>query len=114
MNVKLNLVILYLDLKTFENGCLLNENSNIVECTLNSNEIYETLKLLLVEYLDVHPNWVKFELVNVVEKEEDLHVIYVCMVPAIIKNKKGAWTRIGNIKDEYVHKMVYEASQRAS
>jgi hypothetical protein len=69
------------------------------------------LRQLLVDYLEIRPEWVKFNLVDVIQEELGIAIVYCCLIPSILKNLKGQWIPIGEINDKQIKKLVFKASQ---
>ena len=114
MNVNLKLIILHIELETMSNGCLLDgEPPSIISYTLKNEDenLSNRLRQLLVEYLEIRPEWVKFNLVDVIQEERDLAIIYSCLIPSILKNLKGKWIPLGEINDKDTKKLVFKATQ---
>lgn len=111
MNVNLNLIILHLDLQTASNGCLVNDG-NFISRSLSNSNIDSELRDILLEYLEVRPEWVKFHLVDVIYTEKDINIVYACLIPIIIQSKKGQWVPLGTINDTNTKRLVFQASQK--
>lgn len=110
MNVELKLIVLHVNLQTKLSACLL-QNEQLISCPLLNN-IDSGLRDILVEYLDIEPDWVRFNLVDVIEEENSLAIIYGCVIPYVVKQKKGVWTKLGDIDDNKDRQLVFEASQK--
>lgn len=111
MNVKLNLIILHIDMLTGTNGCLLDDKQFISRPLLN-DDIEGELRDILLEYLEMKVDWVKFCLIDVIAKDGDITIFYGCLIPSILKNKKGAWTNLGDINDRENKRLVFQAGQK--
>ena len=112
MNVNLKLIILHIELQTMSSGCLL-DDENIISRTLNDpgDNLSLVLRSLLTEYLEIRPEWVKFNLVDVIQEEQELAIVYFCLIPSLLKNLKGQWIPIEKINDKQIKKLAYRASQ---
>lgn len=113
MNVNLSLIILHLDLQTLSNGCLL-DGGQVISRSLSTNDVGGELRSILSDYLEIRPDWVRFNLVDVIPTMSDLSVVYTCLIPSIIKSKKGQWTQLGEIDDKNIKKLVFQASQKTT
>lgn len=114
MNVEIKLIILNLDLQMKEANCLLYLDS-IISKKISKPKIDDALKSLLNEFLHINNSeWVVFNLVNVENDDKGIYISYVCLIPQIIKNKKGKWYKIGTIPNEDVKNLVFLASQKIS
>lgn len=111
MNVNLSLIVLHLDLTSATSGVLLNEGK-IPSRPLTDSNISDGLRDLLLEYLELHPEWVKFTLIDVVYDSSDINIIYSCLIPSVINNLKGQWISPGEINKTNVKKLVFQASQK--
>lgn len=111
MNVEIKLIILHLDLMEGSSGVLL-EDSSIISHTLSDNDIDRALRDILLEYLELHPEWVKFNLIDTLPTNSHISIVYSCLVPSLIKNKKGQWHTLGEINDKEIKRLVFQASQR--
>ncbi len=111
MNVHLKLIILHLDLQTMANGCLVDEG-HIISRPLLCSDIGSGLRDILLDYLEIKPEWVKFNLVDVLYDESNIEIVYTCLIPAIIKNIKGQWIPLGTINDQENKRLVFQASQK--
>jgi hypothetical protein len=113
MNVNLKLIILHLNLDTMINGCLL-DDEQIISISLQQNDIKNELKNILVDFIELKPDWVRYNLVDIIPEDDGIAIVYTCMIPALMKNKKGQWTEIGRINDTDTKKLVFQASQKIS
>lgn len=111
MNVNLSLIVLHLDLTSATSGVLLNEGK-IPSRPLTNSNIGDGLRDLLLEYLEIHPAWVKFILVDVIYDENNITIIYSCLIPTVISNLKGQWILPGEIDANNLKKLVFQASQK--
>ena len=114
MNVNLKLIILHIDLCVWSSECLLDEEPHhIISKNLDdtNQNLSTALKQILVDYLEIRPEWVKFNLVDVIQEELGIAIVYFCLIPSLLKNLKGQWIPIGEITDENVKKLVFKASQ---
>ena len=110
MNVNLKLIILHVDLQTLANGCLL-ENDVLISRPLLNSDISGGLRDILVECLEIRPEWVRFNLIDVIQEESNVSIVYSCLIPSILQNLKGKWTQLGEINDKQIKKLVFQASQ---
>ena len=109
MNVNLQLVVLHMN---YDNGfyrCLLDDNK-IISITLTNPDIIMELKKMMIDYLDINPEWVSFSLVDV-EGGDNITITYTCMIPSILENFKGEWMDIGEING-INRTLVLKASQK--
>jgi hypothetical protein len=112
MNVRLQLIILYVDLSNGSHGCLLDDDLNIISRPLDSERLKEGLRDILLEFLDIHPDWVKLSLIDVLYNKDEVSIVYSCMVPIMIAKNKGHWKQIGEINDQFTKNLVFVASQK--
>ena len=113
MNVEIKLIILHLDLSDGSSGVLL-ENNEIISHTLSNNNIDGVLRDVLFEYLELRPEWVKFNLIDTLPTNSHISIVYSCLIPAVINNKKGQWHSLGDINDKEIKRLVFQASQRTA
>lgn len=113
MNVDLKLIILHLDLITLAHGVLL-EDEIIISRSLVNNNIAKGLRDILLEFLELKPDWVKFNLIDTLPTNSHIAIIYSCLIPSMIKNKKGRWTTIGEINDKETKRLIFQATQKIS
>jgi len=111
MNVNIKLIILHLNLQTKTSSCLLDDDQIISRPLLDEN-IGNGLRDILLEYLTLEPEWVRFNLVDVIHTTKNISMIYSCMIPTIIKNHKGTWVNLGEIDDTDIKRLVFQASQK--
>ena len=111
MNVNLSLIVLHLDLTSATSGVLLDEG-NVPSRPLTDSNIGNGLRDLLLEYLELHPEWVKFILIDVVYDTQNITIIYGCLIPTVINNLKGQWVSPGEINAVDLKKLVFQASQK--
>ena len=113
MNVCLKLIILNIDVENGNASVLLHLNKIISKKLSPKDNIIENLKDLLVSFLQIRTDWVDFILVDLVQNDKnEIEIYYSCVIPQIIKNKKGKWYKIGEIQDENIQKIIYMASQK--
>jgi len=108
MQVNIKVIVLHLDLNTNCHYCLL-ENNELPTCTLDTPDVPGALQVLLIDYLEIDPEWVSFYLIEAVGENASLSLVYTCMIPSIIKNKKGTWINIGDIEDEIIKTTLFQA-----
>ena len=89
------------------------DGENIISRTLGNSDTNLSVELrnLLTEYLEIRPEWVKFNLVDVLQEESDVSIVYSCIIPSILKNLKGKWIPLGEINDKQIKKLAFQASQ---
>jgi hypothetical protein len=114
MLVKTRLIILNIDFGSGLHKCLLTDDGQLpCKDVLDLHQPIQFGPSILEEYLEMETDWVKFVLLNVeVDEDNVLHVTYACMVPNILKNKKGVWTEIGILQNGNIQQMVFEAGQK--
>lgn len=111
MNVEIKLIILRLDLPNGSSEVLL-ENNSIISHILPTNDVGGVLRDVLFEYLELHPEWVKFNLIDTIPTNSHIAIIYSCLIPYVIKNKKGKWYKIGDINDKDIKKLIFQSIQK--
>ena len=114
MNVNLNLIILHLDLQQTSSGCLV-DDGHLISRSLSHSDIEGELRDILLEYLalkSVPPKWIRFHLVDVINTESDINIVYSCLIPMMIQSKKGQWTPLGMINDKQTQRLVFQAGQK--
>jgi hypothetical protein len=111
MNLNLNLIILHLDLQTSNGGCLV-DDERLISRPLSNTNIDSGLRDILLEYLEIRPEWVKFHLVDVLYTKSEIVLVYSCLIPIVIQSKKGQWMPLGAINDSKAKELVFKASQK--
>ena len=111
MNTNISLIILHLNLQNGEHGCLFDEET-LPKQILNDNNIAKGLINLLTEHLDIDHRWVNFALIDVVAEDEDINIIYGCLIPAVVESKIGKWKTASEINDSNTKKLVFKATQK--
>lgn len=113
MKIELNLIIAHMDLDTLDHAFLLDENESIITVDIDTEDtILSQLRKLTLDYIEIDPSWLDYKLVDVHKNTSDtLNVIYFVFIPKMINNKIGKWFNIGNIKDNYVKKTLFMATQ---
>lgn len=110
MNVELKLIVLHLNLQTKNSSCLLEEKQLISRPLLNG-DIDRGLRDILLDYLEIEPDWVRFTLIDVLGQDDQISIVYGCMIPYIVKNINGTWNALGDIDDNDTRRLVFQASQ---
>jgi len=116
MLVKTRLIVLHVDFQNGIHKCLLDDNGEL-PCR-NVLDLHQPVQFgseILKDYLEIEPEWVTFTLVDIeVEESNILFVYYTCMVPNVLKLKKGQWVEVGKIQDDTdnIQKMVFESGQK--
>jgi len=109
MDVNLGLIILCIDLKQSTPQILL-EDGQIPTQKLDGHPLL-FCEQICKDFLEIDTKWIDFILVDV-KYDDDLTLYYTCMIPKIIKTKKGEWESIGAVHENF-QKLVFEAGQRA-
>jgi hypothetical protein len=113
MNIKLELILLHLDISTSTCGCLLEDN-NFISRPLLTSKVESELRDILLEYIETRVDWVRFTLFDVQADGEDIVLIYCSIIPFMLKNKKGDWINVGEIENEHIKKTAFQASQKTA
>jgi hypothetical protein len=92
-------------------GVLL-DNGDIPRTILLNSDITQHLSDLVSQYLDLIPSWVKFNLVDVLDEDYDIVLVYAAMVPSQILTKQGQWISPGELNDSKIKKLVFKAAQK--
>jgi len=110
MDIEARLIVLHIDFEKSIQQLLL-DGEKLPSCGIYS-EINKTLQDLTKGYLTIDPEWVNYILVDVMIEKDVLILYYTCLVPAMLKNLQGKWVNIGELQDEHIQKMVFEAGHK--
>ncbi len=111
MHVETRLIILHIDFDTGAQQCLF-DNHCLPFRRIDSEHPQTVCPKILEEFLEVDPSWVTFTLVDVTY-DDTLAIYYTCLIPAVLENHRGEWTDIGDIDNEDIQKIIFEAGQKS-
>ena len=111
MNLYINLYIFSLNYQTQEYSLLLTKEG-VPSLQLETNSIKNDICTLISNIFGTNSGWVKFQLFDVMPYEEDLVIVYSCLMPMFLETKVGKWENIGKIKDENTKQFVLQVLQK--
>lgn len=110
MLVNLKLVIAHLDLHQVQCLFLLDEQE-LLSTKLSDPNIKDNLYKLANEYLEANTEIFDYKLVDIYSDVDRINIVYFVLVPDVLKNIKGKWYSVGEIKDENIQTILFMASQ---
>lgn len=118
MKNRIKLIILHIDLSTTNIQCLIDDKNSGIDSIpslyLKNADILSKLQSLASLYLHTKPDWLHFNIVDIISDIEEncINIIYMVLIPITVSNKLGQWINVGEIEDEVVKTIVYKSTQK--
>jgi hypothetical protein len=111
VNIRIDIYIYSFDYTKNEYLLLLQDN-HVLSKYLDCNNIKEFCNNITNNLFDTKTDWINFKLIDVYTEEQDLVIIYGCLVPSVISGEKYKWENIGNILDENIKQTIMQILQK--
>ena len=111
MNLYINLYIFSLNYQTQEYYLLLTKDG-VPSLQIETNTIKNDLYILINKVFGTNNDWAKFQLFDVMPYEQDLVIVYSCLMPIFLETQIGKWESVGKIKDENTKQFVLQVLQK--